>query len=223
MRTATLIIIAGCLMFAISLIQVSTTGMYEFYEYNLEGYPYYFFTGRTFNAFIIKGETRDSGEISAANLIINSIPEQFRLLSEISYPGHGFYQTRIFPEELQGSVKIFNKDRFDYRIKNGIVIGTPCNNALVPALLGNPDCRAYFEPGQGMVKLVEAHSHIYVVITGYGDQEVWATANAFVDGINRGTIRGKEFRTRLQTAYEGIQVPNFYIGETIGKELPAVY
>ncbi|MBW3002842.1 hypothetical protein KY338_06805 [Candidatus Woesearchaeota archaeon] len=216
------IFVAGCLMFAIALMQVSTTGMYQFAEYKLQGYPYYFFTGHTFNAFIIKGAERGVGEMNAANLIINEIPNQYRLLSRTKY-GEGYYQIRVFPEALLGSVKIYGKDRFDYRMKNGIVIGTPCNNQIVSWLLEINNCETFFNPGEGMIKLVEANGHIYVVITGYGDDEVWATANLFVDMVNRGTIKGTEVRTNLKSQQQRIQVPDLQIGETIGKRLPAVY
>lgn len=216
------IFVAGCLMFAIALMQVSTTGLLEFTEYKLQGYPYYFFTGHTFNAFIIKGSERGVGEKNAANLIINSIPEQYRFLKRTDYGG-GYYQIRVFPEALFGSVKILGKDRFDYRMKNGIVIGTPCNNRLVAELLDIKNCGTYFRPGEGMIKLVQAHGHIYLIISGYGDDEVWATANLFVDMVNKGKIKGTEIRTNLKQEQQRIQVPNLAIGETIGKELPAVY
>ncbi len=219
MRT-TLIVIAGCLMFALALMQVSQTGMFEFEEFKLQGYPYYFFTGHVFNAFIIKGSERGVGEKNAANLIINSIPEQYRFLKRTEYGG-GYYQVRVFPEALQGSVKIYGKDRFDYRMKNGIVIGTPCHNQVVSWLLGINNCRTYFSPGEGMIKLVEANGHIYVIITGYGDDEVWATANLFVDMANRGNIKGTEIRTTLKQAQQRLPIPSLSIGETIGKELPA--
>lgn len=221
MRTITIIIVAACLFFAIALMQVSQTGMFEFDEYKLQDYPYYFFTGHTFNAFIIKGAERGVGEKSAANLIINEIPEQYRILRSMPYAGHGYYQIRVFPEALQGSVKIYGKDRFDYRIKNGIVIGAICHNQIVPWLLGVNNCNSYFRPGEGMIKLVEANAHIYVIITGYGDQEVWATANLFVDMVNRGTIKGTEIRTTIKHAQRGLPIPSLSIGETIGKELPA--
>jgi len=216
------IFVAGCLVFAIALMQVSTTGLLEFTEYNLQGYPYYFFTGHTFNAFIIKGSERGVGEKSAANLIINELPNQYRFLRRTKY-GAGYYQIRVFPEALLGSVKIYGKDRFDYRMKNGIVIGTPCHNRVVAELLGINNCKTYFRPGEGMIKLVEANGHIYVVITGYGDDEVWATANLFVDMVNQGKIKGTEIRTNLKEEQQRVQVPDLQIGETIGKRLPAVY
>jgi len=220
MRTITFIIVAACLFFAIALMQVSQTGMFEFDEYKLQGYPYYFFTGHTFNAFIIKGAERGVGEKNAANLIINEIPNQYRFLKRTEYGG-GYYQIRVFPEALQGSVKIYGKDRFDYRMKNGIVIGAICNNQIVPWLLGVNNCNSYFRPGEGMIKLVEANAHIYVIITGYGDQEVWATANLFVDMVNQGNIKGTEIRTTIKHAQRGLPIPSLSIGETIGKELPA--
>jgi hypothetical protein len=216
------IFVAGCLMFAVALMQMSATGLYQFAEYKLQGYPYYFFTGHTFNAFIVKGAERGVGEMNAANLIINEIPNQYRFLKRTEYGG-GYYQIRVFPEALLGSVKIYGKDRFDYRMKNGIVIGTPCNNQVVSWLLGINNCGTYFKPGEGMIKLVEANGHIYVIITGYGDDEVWATANLFVDMVNRGKIKGTEIRTNLKEEQQRIQVPDLQIGEPIGKRLPAVY
>ncbi|MBD3303759.1 hypothetical protein GF343_01315 [Candidatus Woesearchaeota archaeon] len=216
------IFVAGCLMFAITLMQVSTTGLLDFTEYKLQGYPYYFFTGHTFNAFIIKGSERGPGEKSAANLIINELPNQYRFLRRTDYGG-GYYQIRVFPEALYGSVKILGKDRFDYRMKNGIVIGTPCNNRVVAELLGINNCATYFRPGEGMIKLVQAHGHIYLIISGYGDDEVWAASNLFVDMVNRGKIQGTEIRTSLKKEQQRIRVPDLAIGETIGKELPAVY
>lgn len=219
MELRKIVMITIYVLLVMTLINLESTGLVSFDRFTLEGYPYYFFDGHVFNANIIKGDVRDSGEISAANLIINSIPEQYRSLQRTKYGG-GYYQVRVFPEELQGKVFVYNKDKFNPRMKNGIVIGTPCHNDFVAHLLGIKDCRRYFSPGQGLVKVVEAYGQVYIVITGYGAEEVWATANAFVDGINRGILTGTEFRTRLQ---EYVQVPNLQIGEPIGKRLPAVY
>ena len=214
-----LLIISVALVGLIPFITPQETGL-QFYDYSLAGYPYYFFTGKTFNANIIKSAAPSSGERIATNLIINNIPNQFRHLSMTKY-GSGYYQTRIFPEELQGKVFALGNPRMgDYKIQNGIVIGTPCSNPVVAYLLGiTSNCNSYFKKSQGLVKLVEANGRLYLVITGYSGDEIQATAQLFNQRVYDGKNTGKEMRTVLKTQYQGVMVPNLQIGETIGKEM----
>lgn len=206
----------------IPFIYSSFTGL-QFYDYTLAGYPYYFFIGTTFNANIIKPAYSSSGERIAANLIINNIPKQFRYLSMTKY-GSGYYQTRIFSEELQGRVFAAGDPRLgDYKIRNGIVIGTPCSNPVVAELLNiRSDCKNYFKPAQGLVKLVESNGRLYLIITGYSGEEIQATAQLFNQRVYDNKNTGREMKTVLKKQYAGVMVPNLQIGETIGKEMKGI-
>ncbi|MBW2994465.1 hypothetical protein KY315_03525 [Candidatus Woesearchaeota archaeon] len=222
MKTNTIILLliaSVALVGLIPFISPQETGL-QFYDYTLAGYPYYFFTGKTFNANIIKSINPSAGERTATNLIINNIPNQFKYLSMTKY-GSGYYQTRIFPEELQGKVFAIGDPRMgDYKIQNGIVIGTPCHNPVVAELLGiRSNCNTYFSKTQGLVKIVESNGRIYLVITGYSGEEVQATAQLFNQRVYDGKNRGKEMKTVLKKRYQGVMVPNLQLGETIGKEM----
>ena len=196
------------------VLKVENTGMPVIADYSLAGYPYYFFTGHTFNGVILTGENLNTDETAAVNIIANEIIKQYQVLKQ---SGSGYYSVKIMPEELKGKIV----PKYDFRIKNGIVIGSPCHNPYVSMLLDIDDCRTYFKPGQGMIKLVEAYGHLYLVITGYSGKEVLATAQLFTDYVNTGRAQGKVIYTNL--ARQAVRVPNLSIGETIGKELPAVY
>lgn len=224
MRTEHLIlvvVVAVALVGLVPFIAPEDTGLQGFEDYYLSGYPYYFFTGRTFTARIIKGETRDADENTAANLIINTLTQQYRWIKETPY-GEGYTQIRAFPEELRGKTFIIGDPRFDYELQNGIVIGTPCHNALVAQLLNARNCEDYFLPSEGLIKLVETKGRLYLVITGYSGKEVLATAKLLVGYAAEGKLpRKKELKTVTRTYRQALQVPSLSIGEPIGKELPA--
>ncbi|MBW2973946.1 hypothetical protein KY346_06180 [Candidatus Woesearchaeota archaeon] len=217
MKINTLFIAGVAILILVILIVPGKTGLPVFQDYTLSGYPYYFFTGHTFNANIIKGGSRlDSGEINAINDIIKMLPYLYRA----GKPFDGTYQVEVYPQEFP--VKTIGESDFDYRMSNGIVVGTPCNNPLVATLLGvKGNCRDYFQPKQGLIKVVQAYSHIYVVITGYSGEEVQATADLFNKYAMEGRLKGTEIPTKTRIMRQALRVPDLYLGETIGKRLPA--
>jgi len=216
-----IVVVAVALVGLIPFVVPEETGLQGFQEYYLSGYPYYFFTGQSFTARIIKGGVRDADENTAVNLIINSLAEQYKWVKETPY-GRGSTPIRVFPEELRDKTFVIGDPRFDYELQNGIVIGTPCHNALVAQLLNVRNCKDYFLPSEGLIKLVEAKGRLYLVITGYSGKEVLATTKLLIGYANKGKLpRKKELKTVTRTYRQALQVPHFSIGETIGKELPA--
>jgi hypothetical protein len=196
------------------VLQAETTGMQVISDYTLAGYPYYFFTGHIFNGVVLTGESLNNDENAAVTLVTNEMIKQYQVLKQ---SGSGYYHVRIDPGELKGKIV----PRYDFRMKNAIVIGSPCHNHYVSMLLDIDNCRTYFKPGQGMVRLVEAYGHLYLIITGYSGKEVLATAQLFTNYVNTGRAQGKVIHTALKP--QAVRVPNLAIGEPIGKELPALY
>jgi len=177
----------------ICFVQVKTTGMQVFAQPTLAEYPSYFFTGGAFNAVIIKGNMEQPEERLAANMIVNQLSQ---------------YTT--YPEGMQN--KVFASDKMDYTTTNAIVIGIPCHNYAVSALLGITNCNTYFKPKEGLIKLVVLDGNTYVVVTGYSGREVF---NAALLLTSHTMIRGTELKTITRTAQERVYIP-LDVGESIG-------
>jgi hypothetical protein len=147
--------------------------------------------GPDFDAVIIKGSMRFPEEITAVNLIIDRLVDQYALVRQAQYEA-GVGQDVLFAEDLQH--KIFTEDKFDYRTSDAILIGSLCHNTAIAKLLGIIDCMHYFQPGEGMVKYVESGGRKYVIITGYSGEEVLAAAVNFLSELQLNKIGGNELR-----------------------------
>lgn len=187
MKTELLIFLIVVFVAAIPLVQIGFTGLQTYSGYTLADYPYLF--GQYFDAAIIKGSTSDSGEVTAVNLFLTVLPVYYRVTQRPRWQ-EGYYQ--IFPEKLIG--KTFRENEIDYTTTDAIVIGTPCHNSVVAKLLNIVDCQNYFQPGQGLVKLVEANNHTYLVATGYSGVEIWAISNYFMAESQLGRPKTTELR-----------------------------
>ena len=213
---------AVALVGLIPFIAPEKTGLQGYEDFYLAGYPGYFFTGQSFTSRIINGETRDADENAASDLIMNTL-QKYRWVKGIGY-GEGYYPSKVSLEELRGKTFVMGDSRFDYQLQNGIVIGTPCHNSLVAQLLNARDCRNYFLPNEGLIKLVEANGRLYLVITGYSGKEVLASAKVLASYASEGKLPAmKELKTEVRTVQQAVQVPNLYLGETIGYRMPALY
>lgn len=193
MRTELLIFLIVAVIAAIGFVQVKTTGMDIFAQNTLEDYPKYFFTDNAFNAVIIKGNMEQPEERLATNMLVNQ-------LSHFT----------TYPEGMQN--KIIASDKIDYTTTNAIVVGIPCHNYAVSALLGIRNCNTYFKPGEGLIKLVMLDENTYVVVTGYSGREVF---NAALLLTSHTKIKGTEIQILTKKMQESVYVP-LDIGESIG-------
>lgn len=188
MRTelATLFVVA--LVGIIALMQLNSTGM-AVTEPTLAHYPSFF--GTDFDAAIIKGKMRSPEEINAANLIIGRLPEQYSLVRQVLYE-KGVSVPVLTSDDLQR--KIFVEGQVDYTQTDAILIGSLCHNSAIAHLLGAIDCVHYFEPGEGLVKLMDSGGHRYLIITGYSGDEVLAAVIFFLSELQLKKLDSKELR-----------------------------
>jgi hypothetical protein len=193
MKTELVIFLIVAVIAAIGFVQVKTTGMDIFAQNTLEDYPKYFFTNNAFNAVIIKGNMEQPEETLAANMLVNQLSR---------------YTT--YPEGMQN--KIIASDKVDYTATNAIVIGIPCHNYAVSALLGITNCNTYFKPGEGLIKLVMLDENTCVVVTGYSGREVF---NAALLLTSHTKIKGTEIKILTKKMQEAVYVP-LDIGEPVG-------
>jgi len=188
MRTELLILVVVALVAVAGLMQAGFSGM-TVVEPTLAHYPSIF--GPDFNAVIIKGRMKSPEELTAANIIISRLTEQYKLIRQSMYE-RGILQKSLFAQDLQN--KIFTEDQVDYRTTDAILIGSLCHNSAIAHLLGVIDCMHYFEPGEGLVKLMEAGGHRYLIITGYSGDEVLAATTFFLSELQLNKLDSNELR-----------------------------
>jgi len=182
----TLLIVA--IVAVVAVLQLNLTGM-AVEDVNLKYYPSFF--GPDFDAYVIKGKIKSPEEMTATNIIVSRLPEQYELIRQMLYQ-YGIPQGRMFAKDLQ--YKVVNEQDTDFTKSNAILIGSVCHNSNIANLLDAIDCRSFFKPGEGMVKLIEADNNYYVLFTGYSGDEVLSVTRAFLSELQLNKIDSKEFR-----------------------------
>ena len=192
------------------------------YYYTLADYPHMFFDLREFNARIVKGAQRDGYEKAAVNLVINSLPKDYRILRTTAY-GKGYYQIRTTPQEVIS--KVLEEKDADLSKYNTIIVGTPCHNSKVAEALMITDCEAYFEPKEALVKLVEKNNKHHLVITGYDGFMVLQAAEYYIKYPYKFKLRTREIKLKQQFKQQRVMISDgiLTIGRPIGRETPSLY
>ncbi|MBW3002841.1 hypothetical protein KY338_06800 [Candidatus Woesearchaeota archaeon] len=193
MRLELVVLFVVAFVAVIGLMQAEFSGM-AVADSALAHYPSIF--GLDFNALIIKGKMRSPEEITAANLIISRLPEQYALIQQALH-AKGIMQESLLPQYFQD--KIVTDDQVDYRATDAILVGSLCHNSAIAHLLGVIDCVSYFKPGEGMVKYIESSGHKYVIFTGYGGDEVLSSVLFFLSELQLGKINSNELRIDSST------------------------
>ncbi|MBW2973947.1 hypothetical protein KY346_06185 [Candidatus Woesearchaeota archaeon] len=187
MRNALIILLMVVLVAALGFMMPGqTTGMAP----TLSQYPTFF--GPEFDAVIIKGKTRDMGEITAANLIIERLPDQYMLMKRIRPD----LVMSLPPEGLAN--RVFVEDEIDYKTTDAILVGIPCHNKAIAELLNAQDCRTFFPPGEGFVKLMDKDGHTYLIITGHSDGDVLNAARYFLSALQLGKLDSNQISVSRQ-------------------------
>jgi len=127
----------------------------------------------------------------ATNLIVNWLPEQYALIHQALYQ-HGIPHERMITQNLP--YKVFSEDEADYTKQSAILIGSVCHNSDIAHLLDVIDCKSYFKPGEGMVKLIRENDKFYVLFTGYSGDEVLAVTRVFLSQLQLRKVEGTELR-----------------------------
>ena len=135
-------------------------------------YPTFLFSERNFSAYIIKGDLRSSEEITASNLVVNSLPGMYAPRFRV-YDGYNFYQIRADPKAVGSSVRIASE--IEILDKPAIIIGTPCNNELVRKIIKAENCNV-LSADQGYVALSLYEGQLVVLITGGSPERVLKAA-----------------------------------------------
>ena len=135
-------------------------------------YPYFLFSERTFNAYIIKGDLRTAEEITASNLVVNSLPEMYAPRFRV-HDGFNFYQIRADSKTIGANVRIASEVSFLDR--PAVVIGTPCTNDLVRKIIKAEQCNV-LSADQGYVALSVYENQPVVLITGGSPEMVLKAA-----------------------------------------------
>jgi len=188
--------------------------------YTLADYPDMFFDFRDFNAKIVKGSERDGFEIGASNLIINSLPRDYRMIRPTAY-GQGYYSIRTTPAEVIRNV--IEDTEADLTQYNTILIGTPCHNTKVAEALDIGSCASYFKKDEALVQLVNKHGKNHLVITGYDGTMVLNAAKYYVE--HRYIFKFRTLQLKLKKVNQRVMLGDglLGIGEPIGRETPALF
>lgn len=139
---------------------------------NIADYPYFLFTEREFNAYIIKGDLRSDQEITAANLVINTLPSLYRPIFRI-HDGYNFYRIRADPRTVSASVRLASQ--VPVLDKPAIIVGTPCNNEWARRVLKFENCNS-IPADEGMVLLGTYNNQLVILITGGSPEMVLSAA-----------------------------------------------
>ena len=139
---------------------------------SVSDYPYFLFYGRDFNAYIIKGDVRESSEIVASNLVINMLPSLYNPLFRIQ-DGFNFWRIRADAASVIESVRLASEVLVLDR--PAVVVGTPCNNVWIQRILELDNCNA-FAPDMGVVFVKYYNGFPVVVITGGSGKSVFEAA-----------------------------------------------
>jgi len=188
----------------------------------ISDYPQLFFYGRTFNAVIIKGDSRETHEINAVNYMLTALPKKYFIMTSTGYAGD-YYVLRTTAAEVHSKVRLASEVK-DLNT-NAIVIGTPCNNAWVQKLLNITDCKNSFKRDEGLIKLIKQDGFNVLVITGGSPYMVYEAARYLNDmtrpfytteiPLKRGT-----YTYSYPIGYGRHMLP---IGTPIGQVTPAIY
>ncbi len=135
-------------------------------------YPTFLFSGRNFNAYIIKGDLRSPEEITASNLVINELPRTYGPRFG-RYPRSFYYEVRANPKAVSESVRVASE--VEILDKPAIIIGTPCNNDLVRKIINSENCNV-LSADQGYVALSVYENQLTVLITGGSPEMVLRAA-----------------------------------------------
>ena len=98
---------------------------------------------------------------------------------------------------------------------NAILIGLPCQNAALAAVLGSSVCDLGLAEGEGFLKIIEQNSKTYLMVSGKTAADTRKAARFLADSTN--TLSGNEMRIigRLETpisrASEPLVIPQHAI------------
>lgn len=132
----------------------------------ISDYPYFLFSGRDFNGLIIKGDIRESKEITASNLVINSLPKLYAPFFRI-HDGFNFY--RIRADEASVVSNVFIASEVSELNRPAVLIGTPCNNVWVQRVLNLNKCDVLPED-EGFV-LITFYNYVPVIVISGGSPD----------------------------------------------------
>jgi hypothetical protein len=183
-------------------------------------YPYFLFTDRTFNAYIIKGDLRTEQEISASNLVINSLPKLYRPMFRV-YNGFDFYSIRADERTVVENVRLASQ--VQYLDKPAVIIGTPCTNEWARRVLRLEECNA-IPADKGLVIVGGHNGQLVVLITGGSPEAVFAAAK-WLHSPDHFRFFSRVARVGMRTGLSSMRIGNgdlLEIGEPIGQVTPAI-
>ena len=132
-------------------------------ELVLEKYPQNIMNqDETLNAIIVVGDAAPSGDIVAAQSIVENLADRG-------------YNVLLAPIKLASEVA----DPYAQKV---ISIGSPCNNAITAVLLGNPDpCNLAIPAGEGMLKGMTNNSQLQILVAGNEEVDTRIAAEVLTD------------------------------------------
>lgn len=187
-------------------------------------YPNLFFEGREFTADIIKGDLRTVEEITAANLIVNKVPELYRPIFRAG-GGFNFYRIRANPESINR--RVFVASEVSELTSSSILVGTPCTNEWVRNVLEIKNCNV-FPANHGYI-IMGSHDGIPVLVITGGSPEMVLKASDWLHSEGHFRFNGRVARLRengFSVGYAGYPIgypgDMLQIGQPIGQVTPVV-